>query len=66
MSFLLQYDDLDNNRIHLLAHSDITPNGTIPLEMSKLEVLLSSKKTIWFPLSDHLPRLFKHILERMD
>ena len=44
-------------------HSDATPNGTIPLEMSKLEMSLSSKKTIWFPLSGHLPRLFKHILE---
>ena len=47
-------------------HSDATPSGTIPLEMSKLEMLLSSKKTMWFPLSGHLPRLFKHMLERTD
>ena len=31
--------------------SDATPNGTILLEMSTLETSLSSKMTIWFPLS---------------
>ena len=30
-----------------ISHSDATPNGTIPLEMSKLEMSLSSKKTIY-------------------